>query len=145
LKRRPPRNQAAAMGRKRSPAPSTSFVLDCSVAVAWFFEDETNAYAEAVEDSLLTSSALVPSLWPPEIANALIVGVVLVQVANVHLRVGAAFHQSRDRSGRSGPRGPGGTVPRITSRSSAGNGGGSAIGRAILHRPSSTGIPSASV
>lgn len=62
------------MGRKRSPAPSTRFVLDCSVAVAWFFEDETNAYAEAVEDSLLTSSALVPSLWPLEIANALIVG-----------------------------------------------------------------------
>lgn len=62
------------MGRKRSPAPSQTFVLDCSVAVAWFFEDEANAYAEAVEDSLLASSAIVPSLWPLEIANALLMG-----------------------------------------------------------------------
>ena len=55
---------------------------------------------------------------PPEES---IVGVVLVQVANVHPRVGGAFHQSRGRSRRSGPRGPGGTVPRITSPSSAAN------------------------
>ena len=38
---------------------------------------------------------------PPEES---IVGVVLVQVANVHPRVGGAFHQSRGRSRRSGAR-----------------------------------------
>ena len=27
------------------------FVLDCSVTIAWFFEDETNAYAESIEDA----------------------------------------------------------------------------------------------
>lgn len=74
MKRRLPGKQAAAMGRKRSPAPSKTFVLDCSVAVAWFFEDEANAYAEAVEDSLPASSVIVPSLWPLEIANALLMG-----------------------------------------------------------------------
>jgi predicted nucleic acid-binding protein len=61
------------MAKKRK-ARSGTFVLDCSLTVAWFFEDEANAYAQAVEDSLVTWSALVPSLWPLEVANALLVG-----------------------------------------------------------------------
>src|SRR5258707_1921855 len=59
---------------KKRKARSGTFVLDCSLTVAWFFEDEANAYAQAVEDSLVTWSALVPSLWPLEVANALLVG-----------------------------------------------------------------------
>jgi predicted nucleic acid-binding protein len=62
------------MGRKRSQAPATTFVLDCSLTVAWFFEDETNRYAQAVEDSLPTAAAVVPTLWPLEVANALLMG-----------------------------------------------------------------------
>lgn len=62
------------MGRKRHQATATTFVLDCSLAVAWFFEDETNGYAQAVEDSLPTAAAIVPTLWPLEVANALLMG-----------------------------------------------------------------------
>jgi predicted nucleic acid-binding protein len=62
------------MGKKRGKARPNRFVLDCSVTLAWFFEDETNAYAEAVEDSLLSAVAVVPALWPLEVGNALLVG-----------------------------------------------------------------------
>ncbi len=61
------------MGKKKK-APGESFVLDCSVAVAWFFEDEADAYAEGVEDALASATAIVPSLWPLEVGNALLVG-----------------------------------------------------------------------
>jgi predicted nucleic acid-binding protein len=62
------------MGRKRETAAAKAFVLDCSLTVAWFFEDEMNRYAQAVEDSLSKASAVVPGLWPLEVANALLVG-----------------------------------------------------------------------
>ena len=42
--------------------------------MGWFFEDEANKYAEEVEDSLTSNSALVSALWPLEVANALLVG-----------------------------------------------------------------------
>lgn len=60
------------MAKKRTKP--NEFVLDCSVTVAWFFEDETDDYAEAVEDTLTKAMALVPSLWRLEVANALLVG-----------------------------------------------------------------------
>jgi predicted nucleic acid-binding protein len=44
------------------------------VTVAWFFEDEVDAYAESVEDAMQSASAEVPGLWPLEVANALLVG-----------------------------------------------------------------------
>lgn len=58
---------------KRTRPPS-AFVLDGSVTMAWFFRDEANAYAEAVEDSMTRAEAVVPALWPLEIANTLVVG-----------------------------------------------------------------------
>ena len=61
----------AARKRKRRTG---RFVLDCSVTVAWFFEDEADAYAESVEDTMDHAAAEVPSLWPLEVANALLVG-----------------------------------------------------------------------
>ena len=60
------------MGKKRPAA--NEFVLDCSLTVAWFFEDEANSYAQAVEDSLPAAAAIVPSLWSLEVANALLIG-----------------------------------------------------------------------
>src|SRR6516162_2327593 len=60
----------AKKGKRRLGA----FVLDCSVTVAWFFEDEVDAYAESVEDAMQSASAEVPGLWPLEVANALLVG-----------------------------------------------------------------------
>jgi predicted nucleic acid-binding protein len=62
------------MARRRPDALAKSFVLDCSMTIAWFFEDETSRYAQAVEDSLPTARAIVPSLWPLEVANALLAG-----------------------------------------------------------------------
>jgi predicted nucleic acid-binding protein len=50
------------------------FVLDCSVTMAWCFDDEATAYTDGVRDSLADMRAAVPSLWPLEVANATIVG-----------------------------------------------------------------------
>jgi predicted nucleic acid-binding protein len=66
--------KALVMGKKKAKIPSGTFVLDCSVAVAWFFEDEANDYAQAVEASLAGAVAIVPALWHLEVANALLVG-----------------------------------------------------------------------
>jgi predicted nucleic acid-binding protein len=66
-------SKAPARAPKR-PKQADAFVLDGSVALAWFFEDEMSAYAESVEDSLERTAAVVPSLWALEVANALLVG-----------------------------------------------------------------------
>ncbi len=47
-------------------------VLDASVALTWHFEDETSDYAEQILDRLAEDEAIVPTLWPLEIANGLI-------------------------------------------------------------------------
>jgi predicted nucleic acid-binding protein len=52
---------------------SPSFVLDASVALAWCFETETDHFTDAVLDSLADSTALVPTVWPLEIGNVLVV------------------------------------------------------------------------
>jgi predicted nucleic acid-binding protein len=49
-------------------------VLDCSVTMAWCFADEATLYTDGVRDSLANVRAVVPSLWPLEVANATIVG-----------------------------------------------------------------------
>jgi predicted nucleic acid-binding protein len=50
------------------------FVLDNSIVMAWSFEDETDEYADAVLDRLAKARAVVPALWPLEVANALLMG-----------------------------------------------------------------------
>src|SRR3954447_18981818 len=50
------------------------FVLDGSVSLAWYFKDELNNYAEAVRERLDRTRAVVPALWPLEIANAVLMG-----------------------------------------------------------------------
>ncbi len=50
------------------------FVLDSSVTMAWFFKDERNAYADVVRDALVEGQAVVPSLWPLEVANTIVMG-----------------------------------------------------------------------
>lgn len=49
-----------------------SFVLDCSVAIAWCLKDERSAYAERVEAAFGDATAVAPALWPYEVANALL-------------------------------------------------------------------------
>ena len=50
------------------------FVLDCSVVMAWCFDDESDGYADKVLNLVTKNEALVPSLWPLEVANVLLVG-----------------------------------------------------------------------
>lgn len=55
-------------------AATKKFVLDASIAVAWSFEDESTKFTETLLDFLSTGSeAFVPSIWPLEVANALLV------------------------------------------------------------------------
>jgi predicted nucleic acid-binding protein len=49
------------------------FVIDNSVVMTWCFKDETNKYADSVLDSLELSTAFVPSIWPLEVGNVLLV------------------------------------------------------------------------
>ena len=50
-----------------------SLVLDCSVTMAWIFRDEATDATDRLRDALIETSAFVPSLWPIETANALLV------------------------------------------------------------------------
>jgi len=51
----------------------TGIVIDASVALAWCFPDEASDYADDVLVALEGHSILVPTLWPIEITNALLV------------------------------------------------------------------------
>jgi predicted nucleic acid-binding protein len=51
----------------------TPLVLDCSVTMAWCFENEGGEFADRVLDNLADSEAWVPSLWTFEVANVLLV------------------------------------------------------------------------
>jgi predicted nucleic acid-binding protein len=51
-----------------------SFVLDGSVTLVWGFEDESDTYAAAILERMPDMHAHVPTVWPLEVANALIVG-----------------------------------------------------------------------
>ncbi len=63
-----------AKAKRRAARPRTGLVLDNSMAIAWSFEDESDAYADGVLDRLASMSAVVPASWPLEVANALLMG-----------------------------------------------------------------------
>ena len=53
-----------------------SFVLDASVAISWCFPDdptENTSYTQAILDLLEDADAVVPEIWPFEIANSIFV------------------------------------------------------------------------
>ena len=50
----------------------SAIVLDCSVTMAWCFEDQADAYSDRVLDAMARGEALVPCLWPLEVANVLL-------------------------------------------------------------------------
>ena len=49
------------------------FALDCSLTMAWCFEDEATPYSESVLEALADGEALVPPIWSLEVANVLVV------------------------------------------------------------------------
>jgi len=51
--------------------PQAQFVVDNSVVMAWAFEDENDPYADDVLGTLGSATAVVPVLWPFEVANVL--------------------------------------------------------------------------
>jgi len=50
----------------------SAFVLDCSIAAAWLFEDEARPETDDLLDLLRDDGALVPNLWHLEVGNVLI-------------------------------------------------------------------------
>jgi predicted nucleic acid-binding protein len=59
---------------KRPRKKPEAFVLDSSIALAWYFVDEADAYANAVAARLPKARAIAPGIWPLEIANAVVMG-----------------------------------------------------------------------
>lgn len=60
------------MGRRRK-AVLSEIVVDASAALGWFLHDEPESVATRSLALLETRTAVVPALWPIEIANALTV------------------------------------------------------------------------
>ncbi len=60
-----------------------AFVLDCSITMAWLFSDEATKATDRLRATLIDSRVFVPSLWPVEVGNALL-------VATRHRRIRAA-------------------------------------------------------
>ena len=50
-----------------------ALVLDCSIALAWFFPDEKTAFTEAALDLVALEECWVPAVWRLEFPNALLV------------------------------------------------------------------------
>src|SRR3954469_19772839 len=49
-------------------------LLHSSISFARCFDDERNAYADAIAALFPAVTAIVPSLWPLEVTNSLVVG-----------------------------------------------------------------------
>jgi predicted nucleic acid-binding protein len=50
----------------------SAFVLDASVALSWCFPDEASRATEALLGQVGTNGALVPDIWPLEVANVVL-------------------------------------------------------------------------
>lgn len=50
-----------------------NFVIDNSVVMTWCFKDEISQYADNILDKLEDSTGFVPSIWPLEVCNVLLV------------------------------------------------------------------------
>jgi predicted nucleic acid-binding protein len=52
-----------------------SFVIDASLALCWYFPDETSAFADSVLFQTSAETTFVPHHWKVEVANGLTMGV----------------------------------------------------------------------
>jgi predicted nucleic acid-binding protein len=62
------------MAKRAKKLGLAEFVLDGSLALAWYFKDEADPYADAVAARFPAARAAVPVIWPLEVANALLMG-----------------------------------------------------------------------
>jgi predicted nucleic acid-binding protein len=62
------------MANKVHKPGKAEFVLDASLALAWFFKDEADPYADRVAARLPFARAAVPAIWRLEVANAVLMG-----------------------------------------------------------------------
>jgi predicted nucleic acid-binding protein len=49
-----------------------TFIVDASVSLAWCFDDEWTAGAQALLDRAAEEGVIVPTIWPLEMANMLV-------------------------------------------------------------------------
>ena len=59
-------------------------VINSSTTIAWFMPDEHDARSEQLLDLVTEEGALVPGLWPIEVANALLFAVRRNRVSRTH-------------------------------------------------------------
>ena len=52
---------------------SDDFVIDNSVIMTWCFNDEISRYSDHILDRLEESTGFVPSIWPLEVCNVILV------------------------------------------------------------------------
>ncbi len=71
-------------------------VIDCSVAAAWFFADEDEAYAREVAEFLVTGAGIVPPLWKLELANVLLQGERRRRISRERIESGLAEVEALD-------------------------------------------------
>ena len=64
-----------------------SLILDTSLTLSWYLEDEVTVAADAVLDQVVDSGAVVPALWRIEVLNAF-------QMAIRRKRIDAAFRDT---------------------------------------------------
>jgi len=48
------------------------FVVDCSVSIAWLFDEQADDYTEAALNALVGTFAVAPRWWNVEVLNALL-------------------------------------------------------------------------
>lgn len=52
---------------------SDDFVIDNSVVMTWCFKDENRHYSDFILNKIEIATAIVPSIWPLEVTNVLLV------------------------------------------------------------------------
>lgn len=61
-------------------------VIDASVALSWLFEDELDDFATRSAERVVRETALVPAIFPAEVANALLFAVKRARVSEGDVR-----------------------------------------------------------
>ena len=62
------------------------FVLDNSVVIGWYFENQATSYTDGVLKLIVRNAAHVPSLWPLEFANVLRKAIALKRINEARAR-----------------------------------------------------------